>query len=63
MSQIKSPKKIVYIEDSTNIYLKNLESLSYMRRLNEIKERSTKYIRNKQSHRKTMHSFDANSNI
>lgn len=63
MSLINSPKKIISLEDSTNVYVKNLETLSFMRRLNEIRGRSTKFIENKSSHRKNMLSFDANSNI
>lgn len=61
MSTTKSPKRVLYLEDSTNIYLKNLDTLSFMRRLNEIKERSTKCFENKFSHRKNALSIEANS--
>jgi hypothetical protein len=63
MSLIKSPKIVISLEDSTNIYLKNLENLSFMMRLNEIKGRTTNFTENKPCHRKNVVSFDANSNI
>lgn len=63
MSLIKSPKRVISLEDSTNVYLKNVETLSYMRRLNEIKGRPAKYTESKPSHHKNGLSFDNRSKI
>ncbi len=63
MSLVRSPIKRIDIQDSTNIYLKNLDTLSFLRRLNEIKGRSAKNFENKPLLRKNVISFEANSNI
>lgn len=39
-----SPLKHINLEDSTNKYLKNLETLAFMKKLNHIKDRHNKFF-------------------
>ena len=64
MSLIKSsPMRKTCLEDSTNIYFKNLETLAFMKKLNNIKNRNSQYTEKNQTPKKISASFANSKNI
>lgn len=63
MSLIKSPARVISLEDSTNMYFKNRETLTYMKKLETIKNREKQFVNIKPILRKSLHSCESDSKI
>ncbi len=57
MSTMKSPSKVSNLQDSTNIYFRNLDTLNFMKKLNKIRERENQFLEPKKTHKKNVNSM------
>jgi len=63
MSLIKTPARVISLEDSTNMYFKNRETLTYMKKLETIKNREKQFNDIKPILRKTLQSGESDGKI